>query len=680
VYGHFTFEVGRLSSWTKSLITKIEDALENAIGYGTRCRLLQIRGQASLLQFRISTSPEINLEEAFDWWFKLLKEIENAPLFPLEDFADLLTIIAKVAGDNERFLELTQTTDELLTNRSSGYIAAEKCRDRAIAYYEIGQYLTAIKQLHQSKIKWFSAETLRGSLMSMLLLSNCYQKLGLVYAAKYYAAGVAFLAHHDDEDNVKRLIPKALFMFAELCYFGGEWLTFGHVSELALVAHNIYDEHPLDFDRHTSLQNFFAYTAIIRTVTKRFAEDLFLAFDELFQKWPIDLSTREAVESLCAGESGFWQTVSPQECWKTAQEDLAARPFCDVGQRRGVYWKALGISWAVEFDNEYLVSSISEELVSTLQIILADLAPRDLLLLPTRVLVNTLISKGSKFEIQEIPSNEVATWRVKVPEGWIRNTDKFEELRGRILALAVIVLANCSMLDYKSFREREIERSFSEGLSAKTFSVRPYAELYSWLLQESESHFPARKLLCTLLPSYIFNISEHGQLAWVQKDGQGYSRARSEVFLENRYKRASNTIRLTLPRLLRNEQFASLTQELRQQGYLDWEVLVIVANICIDYRIKQMVGPGAPLETQARILAELYDREEQEYDPEIPPAIFTKERFEIQKRIVVASIAKTWGLEIHHQTPDFEAIARLLDVRYHNSEDDIPHQQMFRTE
>ena len=67
----------------------------------------------------------------------------------------------KFLGEDERFLKITQRTDELLTKRSSGYVAAEKCRDRAMAYYERGWYLYAIKQLHQAKIQWFSGNPAR---------------------------------------------------------------------------------------------------------------------------------------------------------------------------------------------------------------------------------------------------------------------------------------------------------------------------------------------------------------------------------------------------------------------------------------------------------------------------------------------------------------------------------------
>jgi hypothetical protein len=141
---------------------------------------------------------------------------KTPPLFPLEDFADLLCKVTTSIGEDPRFISLSNRVDELLSARASGRVAAEKCRQRAIAYFEAGQYLLAIKQLHQAKIKWFSAETLWDSLLAMLTLSDCYQNLGLVYAAKYYAPIMAYLAFHHDQDGIKSLLPRALFSSSRL--------------------------------------------------------------------------------------------------------------------------------------------------------------------------------------------------------------------------------------------------------------------------------------------------------------------------------------------------------------------------------------------------------------------------------------------------------------------------------
>lgn len=673
--GHFDLDAKKLSNWSRSLIGRIDNAIGESRGPGARCSLYQIRSVAATLPYQEGSAPEDSIGDVYVWWFKLVEEVDKAPLFPLEEFADVLTAMTEFFGEDENFLKITQKTDELLTKRSSGYVAAEKCRDRAMAYYKRERYLQAIKQFHQAKIQWFSAETLRGSLLAMLILSDCYQRLGLVYPAKYYAAGVAFVAHQQEKDEIKNLLPRALFMLVDSCYQGGEWMNFVCMVKWALSAHGMYAERPLDIDEGQALQRTFVHTAIIRALLKRFDTNLGSSFDEAFVKWPIDQGIREEVEGLSSA-TGHWSAAPTEEIWRKICSEFSGRPFSDVGERRKIQWKALGIIWEVEFDDNQATSSISEEFVSTLQIILADLATTDLLLLPTKVLVSAQVVDGVKLDVEEIPSNTIATWRVGFPRQWIRNLSAIDNLRNAVLALAVTVLGKCSLLDSNRFLA-VIESRFAEGLTAKIFSVRPYSELYAEFMPEDEFNVAARKSLKPLLSAYPFEHDEHSQLAWNRSDGPGYSRNRAREFLTNRYEKAIRPIKLTLPRLLKDRDFLSQIKKLRESGFLDWEILLIVANICVDDRVKNLLRPTASIDEQSRVMMDLMFHEETEADKSISPAIFTEERVALQKQIFLASVTNTWGLVLHQNTPDFHALELLLDARYHNSEDDIPHSELF---
>ena len=242
--------------------------------------------------------------------------------------------------------------------------------------------------------------------------------------------------------------------------------------------------------------------------------------------------------------------------------------------------------------------------------------------------------------------------------------------------LAVTVLGKCSLLDSDRFLTM-IESRFAEGLTAKIFSVRPYAELYAEFMPEDEFNVAARKSLKPLLSAYPFEHDEHSQLAWNRSDGPGYSRDRAREFLRNRYEKAIRPIKLTLPRLLKDQDFLSQIKKLRESGCLDWEILLIVANICVDDRVKSLLRPMASIDEQMRVMKDLMFREETEDDKPISPAIFTEERLALQRQIFLASVTSTWGLVSHQETPDFDALERLLDARYHNSEDDIPHPELF---
>jgi len=221
VHGHFDIDPALLHSYTSTLIQNIDTRLAQDLTTGARCILLEIRGIAEGLWFRRGASPELNPAGMIAFWTKMLRLVSSAPLFPLDSFADILTVLTPRFAGNTAFEQLTQRTDGLLEKRTSGYVAADKARDRAVAFLDDHKILFAIRQLHIAKIKWFSHETLRGSVLSILLLSDCYLRLGLIYASKYYSAGAAALATSADNDELKRLIADALRAHFDACYAGG---------------------------------------------------------------------------------------------------------------------------------------------------------------------------------------------------------------------------------------------------------------------------------------------------------------------------------------------------------------------------------------------------------------------------------------------------------------------------
>ena len=203
VHGHFDMDGSTLHQYTVALIKNLDVHLRASPPVGLRCELLEIRGSAETLWFRASAEPNLSPGRMLAFWGEMLKLVPSAPLFPLEVFADILTVLAPHFAGNDHFERLTQETDKLLGKRTSGHVVADKCRDRAVAYLENDKVLYAVRQLHIAKVKWFSAETIRGSILSILILSDCYLKLGLSYASKYYSAAAAVLAQSANDDEVK---------------------------------------------------------------------------------------------------------------------------------------------------------------------------------------------------------------------------------------------------------------------------------------------------------------------------------------------------------------------------------------------------------------------------------------------------------------------------------------------
>lgn len=260
-----------LSEWRDTILNKIEAELQAADQPGRRCLLLQTRGFLHMMPGPRREDPP-TIDKAIESWLELASLADKAYLFPLETFADWLTQILELPGvgslvrDHPDFDRLTQQIDELLSKRHGGFVAAEKCRDRAMALYRQGELLRAIKEIHKAKIKWFAEETLRGSLLATLFIPHCYLKLGLAFAAKYYALATAYVAIHSPDHDVHPLISRALINAATCDYSLGAFCGFFDLTDTGLMAFNAFSRDTNASDLENEINKTLLHASTIRTV------------------------------------------------------------------------------------------------------------------------------------------------------------------------------------------------------------------------------------------------------------------------------------------------------------------------------------------------------------------------------------------------------------------------------
>ncbi|MCB0309523.1 MAG: hypothetical protein KDD48_09140, partial [Bdellovibrionales bacterium] len=416
--GQFDVETSYLNDLSQKYMARVDYFLETLEGMNTRCSLLENKAFAYMLPYFASEEPSRNLDETFVHWNELVDLVEQAPLFPLEHFSDNLSVLTPHIGADPRFLEITDKVDQLLSNRVGGFVAAEKCRDRAIAFHDNDQILLAIDHLHRAKINWFSAETLRGTIVASRFIAECYDKLGLMYAAKYYLLSSSYLAFHSKDDDVRDHISKSFFQTAEYLYKAGEWLTFFSFMELALLSHHHYDHQPLNIVEHENLMRVFCYGTIVRTLSQRFWPGIDQPIEEKFSKWPLDDETREELAKLIdeKDENSYWEKTPLEDIWLQIEEGLSGKPFNDVGEQRTISWKALGIEWEVCFFNRYELTRVTEEFIAVLQIALADFAKDDFQLLPVKVKINASLSESDTIKVTEKFDNKQLEWDIELPQ------------------------------------------------------------------------------------------------------------------------------------------------------------------------------------------------------------------------------------------------------------------------
>ncbi len=665
-----------LNNWHIKLLKNVDEKLRHPKNSGQKCLLLEIRGHLSLYINPLNPTPfdADNIEDAIKWWSQLILDVKNAPLFPLERFSDRLTQLIEFISENPKYDNLTQEVDMLLEDRCGGFIAAEKCRDRAIKFYKKGEIFRAIDQLHQAKIKWFSEETLRGSVLSMLLLSQWYLELKLSFAAKYYALAVAFITLHSSNSEVKSYLPKALINAAECDYIQGSWCGFLDLTDIGLRTHGLFSKDLGKTDVDKVLEITLFHTTNLLSITKRFDLQLFEYASKIVQNWNID----EYLENLLPLSEDNWENLEILKIWEMIEEQLLGRPFGDIGPTREVTWSELGVIWRVKWNNDYHTTSVAEQFIAILQILLADLVNIDLCLIKTDVnIIINVDEKINESKVEPIPSNLGRNWKVELPTCAINDERlNIKNASMDVLSVTTSILSEISLSPRERFFE-VLENSFRNGLSMKVFVANPYEILYRQFSDKKKFEAANRLDKGIPQPDHEFLIKDNNDLGWYAGSGPGYSKESAEEYLKNRYERSTIPIKYSLKSLITNYDFKSTVEKLREDGWLDWHILSSVSSAVLNYRVNQKINKREDVDELNRLFPKLMNVPEKETDSPVPISEFTEEKLRFHQKMGMISTLKVLGLECHQSTPDFKGIDHFLRYRYNYWTDDIEHTDPF---
>ena len=134
--------------------------------------------------------------------------------------------------------------------------------------------LDALEEFHKAKIEWWSGETVRGSLLAMILIARLYLELRLPQASKSYALAVAYIAALRRDETLADLVPAGLLMAASADFIAGAWCSAAELYELGLVAQYEFFEDGGDWEEHTVVQNAFLHLTYISACARTVNSDL----------------------------------------------------------------------------------------------------------------------------------------------------------------------------------------------------------------------------------------------------------------------------------------------------------------------------------------------------------------------------------------------------------------------
>lgn len=665
IRGAGKFESNDLKRWRKAIEDYAEEELKKDYSKPIKAVLYELKGHLSI------TNPyQVNIDEGMEWWLRLASIIEETPLFPLERFCDILTVVIDYIGDHPKFGELVDKTNKLLAKRVGGFALAEKCRDRAIKYKEKGDLIKALQELHKVKINWFAQETLYGSLLSMMLISEIYFELGLIYAAKYYAMVVSFIASGSTEDKMKPFIARGFSKLSECEYANGEWAHFLEHTELTLKSMAVYSK---DLDDPVSREiyekqlfyaaNVYAFTYILDK------SKIFKYVQRRIAAWDMD----ELRNDLIPLAKETWSKTSTDKLIQKIQSEFRGVPFNDVGLQRESKWEANGIKWRFVWENDLHKNAKAEQLICLIQILLAEIADKDLYLLETSAEVK--IKYGDRFHIEHRQSNNISKWLVTLPLQSPRDRDEIKDYNSHTLGIAGAIIADLSLLPSTNVMS-ELKSLFKEGLTDKIFSGNSYEVVYVPVTRQDLYEEIIALNQIDYLSSIDFSPKTHKALLWKDSLLQEYDRKEVLSKIRSRYRRSIVPIKKTIQKLNKNTSFQEVVKRLRADKWKDWHILMALVTIAVNYRVNKIGYSN--LEEMKELFSAQMEAEESEASIFVPLSEFNEKAIRSALSMTMLSTLKIFGLESKGETPNTQAIQTFLGRRLNYWDDDSKHEDMFK--
>jgi hypothetical protein len=600
---------------------------------------------------------------ALDALAELVTYLDQAPLFPVATIAEELRLRATQLVDDSRYDAIVMAIDGRSAEVEGGHATAERARDRAITFLNAGRLLESLRDIHRARSGWFSGENSRGMLLSTLMTSEIYSRLRLHAASKYYALVAAAIVQHDD----LYLFPQALFKAAVADYHQGTWFAATHLNRAAIIAHMHLTEQPLDLDKHVPLQHALFELSIIEALATKTGSP----YEQFVKDAIADAGVEELHQEIISDmqDGPWWTDLSADELGTKIFNELERPPFADSGTKRSIRWSALGVRWSVEFDNTLADTLVGERLAATAQIILADLALRDPVLLPGAVTFSVAAgTPASEMDFQHQQGSDGARWEVVLPSIHIRDRDEYNRI-----ARETLTVVHCAVRDASVLPDERLESMLFEALDAGVLSNIlfgvPFDIAYADSIKADDfARIPRseRALVVddgrTPAPGSILSFPETA--------GPGYSLEEGTNQAANRYETIPGLLRSTLPSLRRDRQFRETVRALRADGWLDWQILVAVFNVAANARIRATPPPRSAEEAQR--LQERFLAPEPVDDP-LEPGIFAPELLHEALMRSLGSTLHNWGLAIPVNGVHSEALRELLSRRYNYGVDDASH-------
>lgn len=661
-----------LEKWHEAILRAIEAGIARPASENQLCLWLELQGNIDLhAQLRVG---RLDLSSCIAPWMRLTEILPDAPMFPVQEFHDLIVRFAEEMEAPPIFDDLLNRVRPFLTERAGAGALAESHFCRAQRFLDTNQIPRALRELHSARLNWFGHETIGEAAHCCLLLSRCYHRLGLHFAAIYYALVASFIFANAAQVSLQDHVHEGLHDAAEAAYIQGHWCLFFELVGPALSVQFHTSTAGLNVDESPHLQWLLENLPPALQAARKLAPSAFEAAMQEFRARGMESVLLEGIETFQAAAAK----------WNDADFDKALRnsftgpPFSDAGHHCEVMWSAFGVHWHLRWQNDYTTLRVASEVAAFLQIAISELAGCDLDIIPGRLLVDIELIDGGSVIAEPVPDNSVCQWHFRVPRAPLPGTEGVEEFRSQMLACFVKIVRSLSVMPDEQFIDvflREIE----PHLFTHDFFARRLPELLDFFAGRERFGAVGRGDCVAPFDPTTWKPPEVKPLVWVKTPHPRFDETTALQQVRRRYEVSLARLQYTLPRVVADSTFRKVVAVLRSEGWKDWHLLMAMLNAVANYRVNRRFDARDNEKQYAEMLKNEMFSPEKPDNPQVPATFLTREILRLHLLMALNSGLTSEGLQFRHRTPNIDGLFTYARHRWCYFDLDVEHPDVFGT-
>lgn len=669
---HISYD--ELRKWFVKVYRKINEKLLSEKDVNEKCNLLEQKGIFLLGINRLRKKSNTEFQQYFD---EVLELAAGALLFKVSQFGDRIEKYIKMQlyvdpqdemGIIEKLEEFSEKLFPLVETREGKVRLAQFQVKRGYSYLQTNEpknLLKALKYFHEAKDNYLQEDTIEGFILALLNIAQLYISIGMHFAAKNYA--LAAFRMSANKELIKR-IEDSLSMLAYADYRQGSWFNalniYGKYIQIRLDEN--YDISDVEGDRKATVNIALMLYVMGRSSYQfNYLIDNYIGYLDYFGEKII-----KPIQEKMGLELQFDKDYS--NAIKNQIDDF---PLNDIGKERLISFYALGSLWRIKFINMHKALSVAEEYISAIQVVLAEIALSDVdfHLLRSTIVIELILS-DKYLPPKQLPSNEEIKWEVPICYSEAIGTQQINQHSAFNLVSLSLILDNISVLKSEEFKKLFQEFFKKVKLDTKQIALNLYQKIHRDIYTEGD--FEA--LQSSSFEKEKFDLkfpNENNVMVWNNSLSKKYDKAFSIEAIRNRFENIQKCTYLTLAELKKNSDFPAWVNNLRSQGWKDWQIMTKMLNFMVNYKVqvfedKEFKTEQEYVENFQNMFHKYLDMNEKECYVQFPLKAFETKDFMDQFNIILPSILNTYNLETKLMTPNFKAIKEFLDVRFNMRVDD----------